>query len=115
MVRTPGIARRSSPRFVNHLKVRCYLAPKKDGPDGMRYEVSGTTMQTVGIDLSPGETIYSQTATMAWMTDGVRMNPHPGGGLLAGLQRSLTGGSFFITEFSADRGGHIAFAPRFPG
>jgi uncharacterized protein (TIGR00266 family) len=81
----------------------------------MRYEVSGTTMQTVGIDLSPGEVIYSQTATMAWMTDGVRMNTHTGGGLLAGLQRSLTGGSFFITEFSADRGGHIAFAPRFPG
>src|SRR5580698_3526249 len=87
----------------------------KDGPAGMRYEVSGTTMQTVGIDLSPGEMIYSQTATMAWMTDGVRMNTHTGGGLLAGLQRSLTGGSFFITEFSADRGGHIAFAPRFPG
>jgi uncharacterized protein (TIGR00266 family) len=81
----------------------------------MRYEVSGTTMQTVGIDLAPGEVIYSQTATMAWMTDGVRMNTHTGGGLLAGLQRSLTGGSFFITEFSADRGGHIAFAPRFPG
>ncbi|HLY80645.1 MAG TPA: TIGR00266 family protein [Caulobacteraceae bacterium] len=81
----------------------------------MRYEVSGTTMQTVGIDLSPGEVIYSQTATMAWMTDGVRMNTHTGGGLLAGLQRSLTGGSFFITDFTADRGGHIAFAPRFPG
>ena len=81
----------------------------------MRYDISGTTMQTVGIDLAPGEMIYSQTATMAWMTDGVRMNTHTGGGLLAGLQRSLTGGSFFITEFSADRGGHIAFAPRFPG
>ena len=49
----------------------------------MRYEVSGTTMQTVGIDLSPGEMIYSQTATMAWMTDGVRMNTHTGGGLFA--------------------------------
>jgi uncharacterized protein (TIGR00266 family) len=81
----------------------------------MRYEISGTTMQTVGIDLDPGETIYSQTAAMAWMTDGVRMNTHTGGGFLAGLQRSLTGGSFFITEFGADRGGHVAFAPRFPG
>jgi uncharacterized protein (TIGR00266 family) len=85
------------------------------GFQAMRYDVSGTTMQTVGIDLSPGEVIYSQTATMAWMTDGVRMNTHTGGGLLAGLQRSLTGGSFFITEFTADRGGHVAFAPRFPG
>src|SRR5437868_1928998 len=82
---------------------------------GMKYEISGTTMQTVGIDLAPGEAIYSQTAAMAWMTDGVRMNTHTGGGFLAGLQRSLTGGSFFITEFTADRGGHVAFAPRFPG
>jgi uncharacterized protein (TIGR00266 family) len=81
----------------------------------MRYEVSGTTMQTVGIDLAPGEVIYSQTAAMAWMTDGVSMNTNTGGGLFAGLKRSLTGGSLFITEFSADRGGHVAFAPRFPG
>jgi uncharacterized protein (TIGR00266 family) len=81
----------------------------------MRYDISGTTMQTVGIDLAPGDAIYSQTAAMAWMTDGVRMNTHTGGGWLAGLQRSLTGGSFFITEFTADRGGHVAFAPRFPG
>ena len=59
--------------------------------------------------------IYSQTAAMAWMTDGVSMNTNTGGGLFAGLKRSLTGGSLFITEFSADRGGHVAFAPRFPG
>jgi uncharacterized protein (TIGR00266 family) len=82
----------------------------------MRYEISGTVMQTVGVDLAPGETIYSQTATMAWMTDGVRMHTNTGGGLFAGLKRSLTGGSFFITDFTADRTtGHVAFAPRFPG
>src|ERR1700758_2514329 len=82
----------------------------------MRYEISGNVMQTVGIDLAPGESVYSQTATMAWMTDGVRMHTNTGGGLFAGLRRSLTGGTFFITEFSGDGpGGHVAFAPRFPG
>jgi uncharacterized protein (TIGR00266 family) len=81
----------------------------------MQYEISGTTMQTVGIDLSPGDTIYSQTASMAWMSDSVSMQTNTGGGLLAGLKRSLTGGSFFVTEFNAPRGGHVAFAPRFPG
>ena len=81
----------------------------------MRYEISGTTMQTVGIDLAPGEVVYSQTAAMAWMSDSVSMNTNTGGGLFAGLKRSLTGGSLFITEFSAERGGHVAFAPRFPG
>ena len=51
----------------------------------MRYEISGTTMQTVGVDLAPGETVYSQTASMAWMTDGVRMHTNTGGGLFAGI------------------------------
>jgi len=82
----------------------------------MRYEISGAVMQTVGVDLSPSETVYSQTATMAWMTDGVQMQTHTGGGLFAGLKRSLTGGSFFVTDFTGGfAGGHVAFAPRFPG
>ena len=81
----------------------------------MRYEISGTTMQTVSIDLEHGEKIYSQTATMAWMSDGIRMDTHTGGGLFAGLKRAFAGGGLFITEFNADAAGHVAFAPRFPG
>jgi len=81
----------------------------------MRYQISGTIMQTVAIDLAPGETIYSQTNTMAWMNDQIAMNTHTGGGLFAGLKRSLGGGSLFITDFTANGAGHVAFAPRFPG
>ena len=81
----------------------------------MRYEISGTVMQTVAIDLAPGDAIYSQTNSMAWMSDGIEMNTHTGGGFFAGLKRSLTGGSFFVTDFTARAPAHIAFAPRFPG
>ena len=81
----------------------------------MRYDISGTTMQTVSIDLARGESLYSQTATMAWMSDTIRMNTHTGGGLFAGLKRMVSGGGLFITEFTADADGHVAFAPRFPG
>lgn len=81
----------------------------------MRYEVSGTTMQTVSIDLEAGERLYSQTHSMAWMSDTIAMQTHTGGGLFAGLKRAMGGGSLFITEFTAERAGHIAFAPRFPG
>ncbi len=81
----------------------------------MRYDISGTTMQTVSIDLARGETLYSQTATMAWMSDNIRMDTHTGGGLLAGLKRAFSGGGLFITEFTAEDNGHVAFAPRFPG
>jgi uncharacterized protein (TIGR00266 family) len=81
----------------------------------VKYEISGTVMQTVAIDLATGEQLYSQTNSMAWMSDSIRMDTHTGGGLFAGLKRSFTGGSFFITDFTAERAGHIAFAPRFPG
>jgi uncharacterized protein (AIM24 family) len=67
----------------------------------MRYEISGTTMQTVAVDLGPGEALYSQTNCMAWMSDNIQMNTHTGGGLFAGLKRSLSGGSLFITDFTA--------------
>jgi uncharacterized protein (TIGR00266 family) len=81
----------------------------------MRFEISGTVMQTVAIDLSPGDTVYSQTNCMAWMSDNVQMNTNTGGGFFAGLKRSLSGGSLFVTEFTATSAGHVAFAPRFPG
>ncbi len=81
----------------------------------MRYEITGSVMQTVAIDLAPGETVYSQTNALAWMNDQVTMDTHTGGGFLAGLARSFGGGSFFITDFTARGLGHVAFAPRFPG
>ena len=81
----------------------------------MRYEITGTTMQTVSIDLERGEQLYSQTASMAWMSDTIRMDTHTGGGLFAGLKRAMSGGGLFITEFTAEGAGNIAFAPRFPG
>ncbi len=72
-------------------------------------------MQTVAIDLEPGEVIFSQTNSMCWMNDAIEMNTHTGGGFFSGIKRSLGGGSFFITDFTARGEGHVAFAPRFPG
>ncbi|HUA77144.1 MAG TPA: TIGR00266 family protein [Acetobacteraceae bacterium] len=83
----------------------------------MNSTISGTTMQTVLVELAPGESVYCQTHAMAWMSDNVRMDTNTGGGLLSGLKRSLTGGSFFITSYTAEgpAKSRIAFAPRFPG
>ena len=81
----------------------------------MRFEIAGTVMQTLSIALEPGETIVSQTHAMAWMTDGIEMDTHTGGGLFAGLKRAFSGGSFFITEYAARSRAEVAFAPRFPG
>jgi uncharacterized protein (TIGR00266 family) len=81
----------------------------------MQYTINGTIMQTVSIDLMPGEIVYSQTNSMCWMNDAIEMNTNTGGGFLSGLARSFGGGSLFITDFTARGAGHVAFAPRFPG
>ncbi len=81
----------------------------------MKYQITGTVMQTVAIDLAPGEIVYSQTNCMCWMNDQIDMATNTGGGLFSGLKRSLSGGSLFVTNFTARGQGHVAFAPRFPG
>ena len=58
----------------------------------MRYEVTGPTMQTVSIDRAIGEAVYGRTASMAWMTQSIRMDTHTGGGIFAGIKRALPGG-----------------------
>ena len=81
----------------------------------MRYEISGTVMQTLAIDLDPGEVVYSQTNCMCWMNEAIEMNTNTGGGMLAGISRMFSGGTLFVTDFTARGNGHVAFAPRFPG
>jgi uncharacterized protein (TIGR00266 family) len=83
----------------------------------MNSSISGNIMQTVLIELAPGESVYCQTHAMAWMTDNVRMDTNTGGGLLSGLKRTLSGGSLFLTTYTGAGPGvsRLAFAPRFPG
>jgi uncharacterized protein (TIGR00266 family) len=81
----------------------------------MIHTITGTVMQTVALDLAPGEVVYSQTNCMCWMNDAIEMNTSTGGGFFSGFSRALGGGSFFITDFTARGAGHVAFAPRFPG
>ena len=83
----------------------------------MNATLHGTTMQTVHVELDPGESVYCQTHAMAWMTDDVRMDTTTGGGVLAGIKRSVAGGGFFVTTYTAAGRGRskVVFAAKFPG
>ena len=81
----------------------------------MDYELTGTVMQTLSVHLDPGDCVYSQTSCMCWMDASIAMDTNTGGGLLAGLKRSFSGGGLFVTDFKARAPGRVAFAPRFPG
>jgi len=83
---------------------------------GLKYHIRGTVQQTVGVDLNPGQTIFSDTGAMSWMTATVNMSTNTGGGLGGMFKRALSGASAFIIDFTVNGGpGQVAFSTDFPG
>lgn len=82
----------------------------------MRYEINGTTLQTLDIFLDNGESVFTESGGMAWMKGNVEMNTNTRGGLLKGLARSLSGESLFLTTYTC-KGSQsmVTFTPEAPG
>jgi len=85
--------------------------------DIIDYKIIGDDMQTVEVELDPGEGIRAETGAMLYMEDGIEMQTSTGGGLFSGFKRMITGESFFITTFlyHGNGKGHVAFAAPYPG
>lgn len=82
----------------------------------MRYEIQGTTLQTLDIFLSQGESVFTESGGMAWMRGDIEMGTNTRGGLLKGLARSLAGESLFLTSYRCNSGeAMITFTPEAPG
>lgn len=82
----------------------------------MEYTLTGTTMQVVTMQMSQGESVYTESGGMAWMSDTFDMQTNMEGGLLGGLKRGLAGESLFMTTYTCTAPqGIIAFANEFPG
>ena len=91
------------------------------------YDIVGSEMQFVEIELDPGEGAVAEAGAMMYMTSGIQMSTifgdgsSSGGGLMDQLlgagKRVLTGESLFITEFVNQGSGkqHVAFAAPYPG
>ena len=64
----------------------------------------------------PGESMYTQSGGMAWMSDGVEMGTNTRGGLLKGVGRMFAGESLFMANYTASKpGATIAFASTVAG
>jgi len=82
----------------------------------VKYEIHGTTLQTLDITLSQGESVFTESGGMAWMTGEIEMSTNTRGGLMKGLARSLAGESLFLTTYRCTGpGGLITFTPEAPG
>ncbi len=82
----------------------------------MHYETFGTTLQTLDITLTSGESVFTESGGMAWMKGDINMSTNTRGGLLKGLARTLAGESLFLTTYTCKSGkGIITFTPEAPG
>ncbi len=83
----------------------------------MQYKILGNTMPAVEILFDqPGESMYTQSGGMAWMSDGVEMDTNTRGGLLKGVGRMFAGESLFMANYTASKpGATIAFASTVAG
>jgi len=82
----------------------------------MRYNIFGGNLPAVAITLNRGESIYTQSGGMTWMTDNISMETNMRGGLFKGLSRMLSGESLFMATYTAQEDGtEITLASSFPG
>lgn len=94
--------------------------------DEIDYQIFGTDMQYVEVELDPGEAAVGEAGMMMFMQDGIEMDTVFGdgsqqGGLFGKLmgagKRLLTGESLFTTVFHNEGNGkrRVAFAAAYPG
>jgi uncharacterized protein (TIGR00266 family) len=91
------------------------------------YEILGSEMQLVEVELDPGETVIAEAGAMNYMEEGIEFTAKMGDGsepeqgffsaLASAGKRMLTGESVFLTHFTNHGTGkrRVAFAAPYPG
>mgnify|MGYP005755865215 FL=1 len=81
----------------------------------MQYQILGEPMPVVTCTLDAGESMITESGSMAWMTPNMEMKTNAGG-IGKAFGRMFSGDSIFQNIYTAQGGpGMIAFASSFPG
>src|SRR5204862_7428203 len=112
-------------------ELRTTFAGRKEADmamDVVDYEIHGAEMQSVEVELDPGEAAIGEAGSMMFMDAGIQMDTvfgdasaAQGGGLLGKLlgagKRLVTGESLFTTVYTNVGSGkrRVAFAAPYPG
>lgn len=85
--------------------------------DVIDYQIYGSDLQLVEIELDRGEGVRAEVGTMIYMEQGIEMQTSTGGGVFAGFKRMLAGEGFFISSFVNGGSGkaRVGFAAPYPG
>lgn len=82
----------------------------------MQYEIQGGNLPVVVCKLQRGESMFTESGGMGWMTQGIEMNTNMEGGLFGSIARKFSGESIFMVTYTCTANeGTIAFPSSFPG
>lgn len=82
----------------------------------MRYNIVGEPLSVVICDVDAGETLFTESGSMSWMSPNMKMETTSNGGIGKALGRMFAGEHLFMNKYTARGGpGQIAFAASFPG
>lgn len=82
----------------------------------MRYNIIGEPLSVVICDVDAGETLFTESGSMSWMSPNMKMETTSNGGIGKALGRMFAGEHLFMNKYTAQGGpGQIAFAASFPG
>ena len=82
----------------------------------MKHKIRGTTLQVLDVELQEGESVYTESGGMSWMSPNISMQSNMKGGLGRSFGRMLTGESLFLVTYTCTQGkGLITFCSEFPG
>ena len=82
----------------------------------MKYEIWGNSMPAETLTLASGESIYTQSGGMTWMSDGISMTTNARGGFGKSIGRMFMGESIFMVTYTAQRPeSTITLASTLPG
>jgi uncharacterized protein (TIGR00266 family) len=86
------------------------------GASGISYQIIGTTMQAVVLQLDQGQQVFSERGGMSWMSANINMETNMEGGLGGAFKRMFSGESLFMVTFTSQGGqGLVSFASELPG
>ena len=86
----------------------------------MHSKIVGSILPVLEITLEPGDRVVAETGELSWKTPNVTLHTTTATagakGLLGALNRAMSGGGFFMTEYATDANyGLVAFAAKVPG
>jgi len=87
----------------------------------VEHKVHGTTLPVLEMLLGPNETVFAESGELSWLSSSIQMKTGTSvggqqGGFFGALKRAFSGGTFFMTEYTAAGSpGTVAFATKLPG